>query len=108
MLVLLEWIKNPIHDVWINADARVVNSDVDRLRFRIGSENRDLALIGSKLDRVLEQVPNDLLELRGVAGNVMSAGAQTKMYFQAAYFRFRPAHFDHIFNDLVCVERAET
>ena len=36
-------------------------------------------MIGRELDRVLEQVPNDLLELGGVSRDVMRATAQVEI-----------------------------
>ena len=76
---LLERIENTIHDFRLDPDARVVHGDGEQLWFRIGGGNGDLAMIGRELDRVLEQVPNDLLELGRVTGDVMGAATQVEV-----------------------------
>jgi len=76
---LLERIENAIHDFRLDPDAGVVHGDGEQLWFRIGRGNGDLAVIGRELDRVLEQVPNDLLELGRVTGDVMGATPQVEV-----------------------------
>src|SRR5438270_3018296 len=107
-LALFERIKNAIHDFRFDSDSGVVHRDGEKLRLRIGRRNCDLAVVGGELDRVLEQVPDNLLVLGGVARDVMGAAAQIKMQFQIPRLRFRATDLYDVVDDFVGIERAES
>ena len=107
-LALFERIENAIHDFRFDSDSGVVHCNGEKLRLRIIRRNCDLAVIGRELDRILEQVPNNLLELGGVSGHVMRATAQVEMQRQIAHLCFRPANLHDAIDDFVGIKRPKS
>src|SRR5438105_11194623 len=107
-LALFERVENTIHNFRFDPDAGVVDSDGEELWLGIGRRNRDLPVLGGNFDSVLKQVPNDLLELRRVAQNMMRTAAQVEMQFQIARLRFRAANFHYAVDNFVSIERPKS
>jgi len=106
-LALLERIEDAFHNFRFNSNAGVANAYGELLGLWIGGCNADLAVFGRELNRVLQQVPNDLLKLGGVSGDVVCAGAKIQMHVQVTVVRFRPAYFHDIGDCLVGINWTE-
>src|ERR1700736_4669783 len=96
MISLFKGIKDSFDYFRFHSDSGVTHADLEDVRSWIRSGNCDLAAFPGEFDRVLKQVPNDLLKLRGIGANKMSARPQVYMNAQFAGARFVSANIDHI------------
>ena len=65
------------------------------------------AIFAGKFDRVFQQVPNDLLKFRRVGRDMVINGAQVERKTEPFSRRFRGAHFHHVCDRSMRVERLE-
>src|ERR1041385_7400496 len=75
VLALFERMKHSTHYLRFDSDAGVFNGNQKCRRLWIRRRNQNIAIFARELDRVLHQVPNDLLELCRVCENMMGSGA---------------------------------
>src|ERR1700759_1726260 len=104
MVSLLERIENPFHHVWFHPDPGIVNIDFETIRYWIGCRDHDLAVLPGKFDRILQAIPNDLLEFRGVSIYKMKAGPEVGPDAQLSGIRFITTNFDHVGYGIVRVQ----
>ena len=104
---LLKRIKNPFHDFRLDPDAGIAHADRENLRQMIRRRDRDGAAFAGELDRVLEEVPNDLLKFRRIGHDMKVRGLQIDLHSQFLRVRLGGANFDDIRNGLVRIDRFE-
>src|SRR5947207_10491093 len=73
-VALLKRIENPFHDFRLDPDAGIAYADRENLRQMIRRGDGDGAAFAGELDRVLEEVPNDLLKFRRISHDVKISG----------------------------------
>src|SRR5438045_1502433 len=93
---LLKRIKNPFHDFRLDPDAGIAHADRENLRKMIRRRDRDGAAFAGELDRVLEEVPNDLLKFRRIGHDVKISGLQIKVHLKLLGAGFGGADFDDV------------
>ena len=103
LVSLLERVKNALQDFLFHSDPVIADGDGEILRRRIGGGDRDFALVAGEFDRVFQQVPDDLLELGGVARDEMSARPKIEVDLDVAGARLCGANLGHIGDRLVGV-----
>src|ERR1700736_3468193 len=82
MISLFKGIKDSFDYFRFHSDSGVTHADLEDVRSWIRSGNCDLAAFPGEFDRVLKQVPNDLLKLCGIGVNKVSACPQVYMNAQ--------------------------
>ena len=77
LFALFEGVEDVRHDGRVDADAGVGDAHAQALAGVIGTQD-DLAAVGRVLDRVADQVPEDLVEADGVAADVVALCPQVE------------------------------
>ena len=93
--------KTLLESRFFDADAGVGNFDFDFVRSRIQRFNDDAAIRRGKFDRVLDQVPKDLLQACRIGIDVGLLCAQTKFHVLIFCFDFFAANFISALQDFM-------
>ena len=102
---MLEGVEDFLDPFWLDAHPSIGNSNVNLLRRGVGGFDRDAALFRSEFHAVLDQVPKDLLQTRGIAFDVRIGGAKTKFHFEIFGSNVLAANFVSTVEDLVHANR---
>src|SRR5206468_11308986 len=106
-LSLFKCVKDFIDRFLFDANAGIDNASFDLIRCRVERFDSDSAFFRSKFDAVLDQVPKDLLQARGIALHVRMIRAKLKFHFEIFCFDFVPTYLVSALEDLVYANRLE-
>src|SRR4051812_35878484 len=84
LIALFEGVENAVDDFFLHPDSGIAHFHLQHLRPGIARVDDNLAPFGSELDRILEQVPNDLLKLRRIGRDVTRARLEVEMHAELA------------------------
>src|SRR5690349_5060102 len=107
-VALFEWIKNALHNFRLHANASVADANGEDRFSRILRGDRNVSSFGGEFNRVLEQVPNDLLKFRGIGSHMVSLRSQIEMHIKLFGSRLGAANLDDIRHRLVRIHWSET
>src|SRR4030095_13487015 len=107
-VALFEWIKNALHNFRLHADAGVADADGENCFRWIVRGDCDVSSFRGEFDRILKQVPNDLLKFRGVSSYMTALCSQIEMYVKLFGPRFGTANFDDVRDRLVRINCNKT
>src|SRR5439155_21480287 len=79
-VALFKRVENTLYDFWFHPDTGIAQTDAQDVLRGIGRRDQDLAILRCELDRILEQVPDDLLKLCRVCRDEMRICPQVEMH----------------------------
>src|SRR5437764_13327648 len=106
-VALLEWIKNALHNFRFHADAGVADANGENGFRWIIRGDCDVSGFRREFDRVLKQVPNDLLKFCGVGGHMAALCSQIEMHIKFFGPRLGAANLDDIRHRLMRLAYSE-
>ncbi len=93
---LLEGLKDPGYLRRLEADARVGDRDRDPAGSRLGLEQEDAASPRRELDRVLDEVPEDLAQPRRVGVDVLPGSRPISLHRDPFFIGLRAANVEDV------------
>src|SRR6476619_6410172 len=105
MATLLEAIENTIHHSGLDPNSGILHLDRETLGCWIRRGDRDCARIVRELDRILQQIPNDLLKLGWISSDVMMFCVEIEREAKLLSINFCGAHLNDIINCSMRVDR---
>src|SRR5205809_1435846 len=105
---LLERVKNSRHHFGIDPAAGIFDLNAKSTVTAIRSPNGKLAAVGCKLDRVLDQVPKNLLQTRGIGLQKNFFGREVGSELEFLLIDIGMANFERVAQQSVRVDHFET
>ena len=105
---LLERVKNSRHHLGIDPAAGIFDLNAKSTVIAIRSPNGKLAAVGCKLDRVLDQVPKNLLQTRGIGLQKNFFGREVGSELEFLLIDIGMANFERVAQQSVRVDHFET
>ena len=106
-LSLFECIKDLIDLLAFDTNPGVDDPSFNFVGRRVKGFDNDSAVFGSKFHAVLNQIPKDLLQARGIAFHIRVGGAKPKFYIEILCLDFFSAYLVSALQDLVYGNRFE-